>query len=89
MWGVDDGWGYLPGRKYEDGLAERHGYIAFYNNHLWENIYIEIQKIAAAYLYTGDAKYGRAGAILLDRVADVWPSFDMYYFSDKFLNTHG
>jgi len=89
MWGVDDGWGYLPGRTYDDGLEERHGYIARYNNSLWEGLYGKIRTIADAYLYTNDVKYGRAGAVLLDRVADVWPSFDMYYFRNQFMNTHG
>ncbi len=90
MWGVDDGWGYLPGRKYDDGLTERHGYIALYNYKFWMHIYNGVlTTVGDAYLYTGDEKYGLAGAKFLDRVADVWGSFNMYYFRDKFLNTHG
>ncbi len=89
MWGVDDGWGYLPGRKYADGLEERHGYVAFYNNAFWGNLYETVLTLAEGYLYTEDVKYGRAGALLLDRVANVLPSFDMYSFRNKFLNSHG
>ncbi len=89
MWGVDDGWGYLPGRTYADGLEERIGYVAYYNYEFWMWMYGRIGTFANAYLYTGDPKYGRAGAIILDRVADVWGSFDMYYLRNMFLNTHG
>ena len=89
MWGVDDGWGYVPGRIYADGLEERIGYIALYNLRIWEQLYLTVETLAEAYLYTNDVKYGRAGALLLDRAADLYPDFDMYYFKDKFLNTHG
>ncbi|MBQ7120580.1 MAG: S-layer homology domain-containing protein [Oscillospiraceae bacterium] len=34
-----------------------------------------------AFLYTGEAKYGRAGAILLDRIADIYPGFDWYQWA--------
>ncbi|MBQ6845795.1 MAG: S-layer homology domain-containing protein, partial [Oscillospiraceae bacterium] len=91
MWGVDDGWGYLPGRKYADdgNLEERHGYIAYYNYRFWMTIYGHVKNLSEAYVYTSDPKYGRAGIILLDRIADVWPHFDSYYFKDLFLNTSG
>ena len=29
-WGVDDGFGYFPGRTYENGVVERHSYISYY-----------------------------------------------------------
>jgi len=35
-----------------------------------------------AFLYTGDAKYGRAGAILLDKIADIYPSFDLWQWNE-------
>ncbi|MBR2180612.1 MAG: heparinase II/III family protein, partial [Oscillospiraceae bacterium] len=89
MWGVDDGWGYLPGRTYADGLEERHGYVAFYNHAFWGELYSTVRTLADGYLYTEDVKYGRAGALLLDRVANVLPSFNMYSFRNKFLNVHG
>jgi len=89
MWGVDDGWGYRPGRIYTDGLEERIGYIARYHYEFWMWMYSKVGTFADAYIYTGDIKYGRAGAVLLDRIADIWPSFDMYYFRNMFFNTHG
>jgi len=90
MWGVDDGWGYLPGRTYTDGLTERHGYISLYNYKFWSYFYTDIIDVLAdAYLYTGDEKYGLAGAKFLDRVADVWDSLDAYYFRNMFMNTSG
>ncbi len=91
MWGVDDGWGYLPGRKYADdgNIQERHGYIAYYFYSFWMTIYGYVEDISEAYIYTSDPKYGRAGIILLDRIADVWPHFSSYYFKDLFLNTSG
>ncbi len=59
-------------------------FIAFYNHYgLWNSyndnnsgvMYGAITALRDAYLYTGDKKYGRAGAILVDRFADVYPDF--------------
>ncbi len=83
-WGVDDSWGYLPkdenGNNYmgdaQNGIEERHAYIANYYYITRTDAVHAIDALANAYLYTGDEKYGRAGAILLDRFADVYPSFD-------------
>lgn len=82
-WGVDDGFGYFPGRTYENGVVERHNYIAYYLHWgLWYggNAAVDqgLKALRNAYLYTGEAKYGRAGAILLDRIADFYPDFDWY-----------
>ncbi len=83
-WGVDDSFGYMP--KDKDGnsymadavndIPERHAYIAKYNIGLGPTQVMAIDSLAKAYLYTGDVKYGRAGAILLDRMADVFESYD-------------
>ena len=40
-----------------------------------------------AYLYTGDKRYGRIGAILVDRVADVYPEMTTASCYDKFFNS--
>ena len=48
-----------------------------------------LRELRDAYLYTGESKYGRAGAILLDRVADVYPSFDLSVCSQPYSNSHG
>ncbi len=88
-WGVDDGLGYLPGRTYPNGVEERHGYIAFYTHNLWVDVRNAIRELGLAYVYTGDIKYGRAGAILVDRVADLYPSFSYKQWDEKYLVAHG
>ena len=89
-WGVDDGFGYFPGRTYENGVVERHSYISYYlhwgygisaNNNAGA-IRDAINNLSLAYVYTGEAKYGRAGAIILDRVADFYPDYDWYQWRD-------
>jgi len=83
-WGVDDGLGYVP--KMPDGTPykcsgttiERHTYIAQYLFFgVWRNGAVgnAIENTAYAYFYTGDRKYGRVAAILLDRVADFYPQY--------------
>ena len=47
-----------------------------------------LDSLRDAYLYTGEAKYGRTGAILLDRIADVYPGFDLLVYRDYY-NSHG
>ncbi|MBQ2742543.1 MAG: Ig-like domain-containing protein, partial [Oscillospiraceae bacterium] len=96
-WGVDDGWGYIPLREdgvtpyqYElasaDGVTyvqERHCYIANISRKtlgdITENVLGELRD---AYLYSGDEKYGRAGAIILDRIADVYHTYDLFSHND-------
>ena len=82
-WGVDDGLGYNTGRVYDNGLPENHSYIPYYNHFgVW---YFSgsaiaasaLDKLGRAYLYTSDEKYGRLGAIILDRVADVYPTLNL------------
>ena len=76
-WGVDDGYGYVTGRTYSNGVEERHNYIAFYCDGFYSNVRYATNYLSVAYVYTGDIKYGRAGALLIDRVADVYPSFHL------------
>ncbi len=96
-WGVDDGFGYVPcdenGTPYTSGgITERHTYIAYYLH--WGVLYQgtiddAICDSANAYFYTGEKKYGRVAAILLDRLADFYPSFDLYQYFKVFANSHG
>ena len=82
-WGVDDGFGYNTGRVYDNGLAENHSYIAYYNHFgVWyfsgsAIVASALEKLGRAYMYTGDEKYGRLGAIILDRVADIYPTLNL------------
>ncbi|MEF3312431.1 heparinase II/III family protein [Paenibacillus sp. GYB004] len=87
-WGVDDGFGWV------DENGHRYTFIAYYNHwFVWYGsgmIQDAMQGLRDAYLYTGDAKYARAGSVLLDRVADVYPEMDtMKHDKTVFLNSHG
>ncbi len=85
-WGVDDGEGYVPTHSdgtpyYSSGtIRERHTYIAEYLFYgVWRGsgaITTAINNCANAYFYTGDKKYGRVAAILLDRLGDFYPQYD-------------
>ncbi|MBQ9986342.1 MAG: hypothetical protein IJP38_08560, partial [Oscillospiraceae bacterium] len=102
-WGVDDGMGYVPKKPdgtpytYENGVIERHTYIAEYmHSGVWRKqvtgggVVLEaITRSANAYFYTGDKKYGRVAAILLDRVADFYPDYDISVFGDNVWNSDG
>ncbi|MBQ2741872.1 MAG: Ig-like domain-containing protein, partial [Oscillospiraceae bacterium] len=76
-WGVDDGFGYKPGRMATETCEEIHTYIAVYNRELHAEMEDAILYLTRAYLFSGDKKYGRAGAILTDRLADLYPSYDL------------
>ncbi|RJP24299.1 MAG: hypothetical protein C4527_19170 [Candidatus Omnitrophota bacterium] len=69
--GVDDGEGYVEGEK-------RWRFIGYYlSAGQWrQKIIGGIASLSEAYLVTGDSVYARKAAILLDRVADVYPTFD-------------
>ncbi|MBQ2743778.1 MAG: S-layer homology domain-containing protein [Oscillospiraceae bacterium] len=104
-WGVDDGLGYDTGRVYPNGTPEVHTYIAAANHlSIWKHplsklgkgvVFDAITSFRDAYVYTGNAKYGRAGAILLDRIADLYPDYsvDAFYDAssgvDKYHNSGG
>ncbi|HBN83256.1 MAG TPA: hypothetical protein DDZ89_05375, partial [Clostridiales bacterium] len=69
------------GNKFSEGYPFGHGGV----------IQNAVQSLKDAYLYTGEAKYARAGIILLDRIADVFPGMDssVYRWVDGFRNSHG
>lgn len=69
--GVDDGEGYL-----QDGHRWRFiGAYLLYGQ--WtQRIETGFRNLARAYSITGDRRYAHKAAILLDRIADLWPSFD-------------
>ncbi len=58
-------------------------FIAYYNYYgIWDPygqgfIYRALTSLSEAYVYTGEEKYGIAGAILVDRIADVYSDFDV------------
>ena len=58
-------------------LDESACYIPMYMYESWYDYRSLVTTFATAYLYTGDVTYARAGAILLDRITDVMPSYDI------------
>ena len=92
-WGVDDGYGWVD----EDGdivdAGQRIHPVAFYNHwRVWRpgGILSIVQAMRDAFLYTGDKKYSRAGTVLLDRIADVYPEMDSsVYTLQGFWNSTG
>ena len=71
MFGVDDGEGYVEGDK-------RWRFIGCYLIYgIWrQQILKGLDALADAYLITGNADYATKAGILLDRVADLYPSMD-------------
>ncbi|MBQ7119348.1 MAG: S-layer homology domain-containing protein [Oscillospiraceae bacterium] len=80
--------------------TERHGYIAEYVHFgLWRResegyagalIRNVVMDSAYAYFYTGDIKYGRVAAVLLDRIADFYPYYEVKPWIGRFrLNDGG
>ncbi|MBN2089422.1 heparinase II/III family protein [candidate division KSB1 bacterium] len=71
QFGVDDGEGYVNGEN-------RWRFIGFYLiQGQWKRlIYSGIVNLAAAYMLTGDSVYAHKAGILLDRIADLYPTFD-------------
>ncbi|MBQ2742463.1 MAG: Ig-like domain-containing protein, partial [Oscillospiraceae bacterium] len=95
-WMVDDGFGWseIDG-TYGTTTRPKWSPIAYYAHAVWYSngndsfIFDALTALRDAYLYTGEEKYGRAGAILIDRVADVYPGFDLSRFSINYLNSEG
>ena len=69
--GVDDGEGYVEGQN-------RWRFIGAYLVYgQWKQAVLGgIKALADAYIVTGEPVYARKAAILLDRVADLYPGFD-------------
>lgn len=69
--GVDDGEGYVDGDK-------RWRFIGAYLIYgQWKHAIVSgIRNLAAAHLVTGEPQYAHKAGVLLDRVADLHPSFD-------------
>lgn len=76
-YGVDDGFGYV------DSNGREHRFIGYYGWKYWDHIYKGLTALSNAYLYTGEQLYARKAAILLDRIADVYPSMDWKPYADR------
>jgi hypothetical protein len=71
LFGVDDGNGYAEGDK-------RWRFIGTYLVYgQWKQAIVDgVKRLAEAYLVTGDATYAHRAMVLLDRIADLYPTFD-------------
>ncbi len=72
LFGVDDGHGYVNDK------GERWRFIAAYLIYgQWKQAVLGgIGKLSAAYVVTGDTTYAHQAGVMLDRVADLYPTFD-------------
>jgi hypothetical protein len=69
---VDDGWGWVDPK---DG--ERYWFVAQYNFWNWHrNIQPALLNLSRAYLLTGEKKYAHKAAVMLVRLAEVYPEMD-------------
>ncbi len=48
-----------------------------------------VNSCANAYFFTGELKYGRIAAVLLDRIADFYPEYDISIYGMNVWNSHG
>ena len=68
---VDDGYGMF------DEKGKRHDVVSYYcQNSLWRPILAGVDALALAYTLTNDPRYAHKAAVLLDRIADVYPEMD-------------
>lgn len=75
--GVDDGYGYID----QNGRAHR--FIGYYTWKYWTYLTDGLAALADGFLYTGDKRYAHKAAILLDRIADVYPDMDWKPYADR------
>lgn len=88
-WGVDDGYGWV-----DPVTNMRYTFVAYYAHWFaWYSTGVinnAINVLQNAYIYTGEEKYARTGAVLLDRIADVYPAMDTAQFDrNVYVNSHG
>lgn len=76
-YGVDDGFGYI------DQNGRGHRFIGYYTWKYWDYVIGGLAALSNAYLYTGEKEYARKAAILLDRIADVYPDMDWKPYADR------
>jgi hypothetical protein len=68
---VDDGYGM------RDEQGNVHHIVAYYNDVVrWRSVLQAVSSLARAYTCTGEVRYAHKAAVLLDRIADVYPDMD-------------
>lgn len=78
-YGVDDGRGWADVMQHPDGRPTydiRHWWIGYYAMCYWlRRIVPAIDSLSQAYALTGETRYAHKCAVLLDRVADIYPTY--------------
>ena len=70
---ADDGWGWVG----PDG--ERYWFVGYANHWtLHSHVVPAMGRLATAYLLTSDERYAHKAAVLLDRIAEVYPAMDYH-----------
>jgi len=68
---VDDGWGWVS------PSGEKFWFVAFYNHWLWHGKLVPgLHALSQAYVLTGDKRYAHKAAVILHRIAEVYPGMD-------------
>ena len=82
---VDDGMGWT------DGEGNRWWFVAYYSHYCtWTALPAAVTDLSRAYLLTGDPACAHKAAVLLDRIADVYPDMNLDLYSELGLyNSHG
>lgn len=75
--GVDDGFGFV------DAKGHAHRFMGYYAWKYWRWIQDGLVALADAFVLSGDSLYAHKAAILLDRIADVYPEMDWKPYADK------
>jgi len=75
--GVDDGYGFV------DAQGREHRFIGYYAWKHWMWLQSGLKALADAFVLTGDRRYAHKAAILLDRIADIYPDMDFKPYADR------
>ena len=82
---VDDGLGWV------DDVGERWWFVAYYSHYCtWQELTNAVDLLGLAFTCTGERVYAHKGALILDRIADVYPDMDIAPYTEMGLyNSHG
>lgn len=75
--GVDDGFGYT------DAEGNEYRFIGYFVWKHWRGIIDGLIALAEAFVLTGDRVYAHKAAVVLDRLADVYPDMDWKPYADR------
>ncbi|MEO6876214.1 MAG: heparinase, partial [Opitutaceae bacterium] len=77
LFGVDDGYGYV------DSAGREYRFIGYYTWKHWVWLQDGLKALADAFVDTGDRRYAHKAAVLLDRIADLYPAMDFKPYADR------